>query len=83
MILLMTKMMIYFQVKRKNMSLKEFGKLVINQEKLVMIGIIQIKQAHDPVTGQSIIHISVLPGVKRFLYVEVRQRPGFGVSFVD
>ena len=49
---------------------------MINQEKLVMNGIIQIKHAHDPVTGQSIIHISVVPGVKRFLYDEVRQRPG-------
>ena len=56
---------------------------MINQEKWVKIGIIQIKQAHDHVTGQSIIHTSVIPGIKRSLYDEVRQRPGFGVSFVD
>ena len=38
---------------------------------------------YDPVTGQSRIQTSVVPGMKRSLYDEVRQRPGFGVPFVD
>ena len=44
---------------------------------------VQQSVVYDPVTGQSRIQTSVVPGVKRSLYDEVRQRPGFGVPFVD
>ena len=46
---------------------------------------VQQSVVYDPVTGQSRIQTSVVPtpGLKRSLYDEVRQRPGFGVPFVD
>ena len=46
---------------------------------------IQQSVVYDPVTGQSRIQASVVstPGLKRSLYDEIRQRPGFGVPFVD
>ena len=46
---------------------------------------IQQSVVYDPVTGQSRIQTSVVPtpGLKRSLYDEIRQRPGFGVPFVD
>ena len=44
---------------------------------------VQQSVVYDPVTGQSRIQTSVVPGVKRSLYDEVRQRPGFGLPFVD
>ena len=46
---------------------------------------IQQSVVYDPVTGQSRIQSSVVstPGLKRSLYDEIRQRPGFGVPFVD
>lgn len=46
---------------------------------------VQQSVVYDPVTGQSRIQTSVVPtpGIKRSLYDEVRQRPGFGVPFVD
>ena len=46
---------------------------------------IQQSVVYDPITGQSRIQASVVstPGLKRSLYDEIRQRPGFGVPFVD
>ena len=44
---------------------------------------VQQSVVYDPVTGQSKIQTSVVPGVKRSLYDEIRQRPGFGTPFVD
>ena len=44
---------------------------------------VQQSVVYDPVTGTSRVQTSVVPGVKRSLYDEVRQRPGFGVPFVD
>jgi hypothetical protein len=46
---------------------------------------VQQSVVYDPVTGQSRIQTSVVPtpGLKRSLYDEIRQRPGFGVPFVD
>ena len=46
---------------------------------------VQQSVVYDPVTGQSRIQASVVqnPGLKRSLYDEIRQRPGFGVPFVD
>ncbi len=44
---------------------------------------VQQSVVYDPVTGTSRIQTSVVPGVKRSLYDEVRQRPGFGTPFVD
>ena len=46
---------------------------------------IQQSVVYDPVTGHSRIQASVVsaPGLKRSLYDEIRQRPGFGVPFVD
>jgi len=46
---------------------------------------IQQSVVYDPVTGQSKIQTSVVanPMIKRSLYDEIRQRPGFGVPFVD
>ena len=46
---------------------------------------VQQSVVYDPITGQSRIQTSVVPtpGIKRSLYDEIRQRPGFGVPFVD
>ena len=46
---------------------------------------VQQSVVYDPVTGQSRIQTSVVPtpGLKRSLYDEIRQRPGFGIPFVD
>ena len=44
---------------------------------------VQQSVVYDPVTGTSRIQTSVVPGVRRSLYDEVRQRPGFGTPFVD
>ena len=44
---------------------------------------VQQSVVYDPVTGTSSIQTSVVPGVKRSLYDEIRQRPGFGTPFVD
>ena len=46
---------------------------------------VQQSVVYDPVTGTSRIQTSVVPtpGIKRSLYDEIRQRPGFGVPFVD
>ena len=38
---------------------------------------------YDPTTGTSRIQTSVVPGIRRSLYDEIRQRPGFGMPFVD